>query len=67
MRRSLLLTGLMTLGAASAGAWPFSLMEALGRDARRVVPRSLGRLLASREALIGEELKHWRSSGRSRT
>src|SRR5258708_5068579 len=49
----------MTLGAASAGAWPFSLMEALGRDARRVVPRSLGRLLASREALIGEELKHF--------
>jgi hypothetical protein len=49
----------MALGAASAGAWPFSLMEALGRDARRVVPRSLGRLLASREALIGEELKRF--------
>jgi hypothetical protein len=59
VRRPFLLTGLLTLWAASAGAWPSSLMEALGRDARRVVPRSLGRLLASREALIAEELKRF--------
>ncbi len=59
MARPLLLTGLLSLLAAGAGAWPSSLMEALGRDARRAVPKSLGRLLAQREDQIGEELKRF--------
>ena len=36
-------------------AWPAVLMESLARDARRLVPRSLGQLLAQREREIQEE------------
>lgn len=37
---------------APAGAWPATLLESLVRDARRLVPRSLGQLLAQREKEI---------------
>ena len=37
---------------APASAWPAALMESLARDARRLVPRSLGQLLAEREREI---------------
>ena len=37
---------------ASAHAWPAPIVEALARDARRLVPRSLARLMADREKEI---------------
>lgn len=59
MRRALLLAGLLTSLAGPAFAWPASLMEALGRDARRLLPRSLARLLAEREKQVLEELRNF--------
>jgi hypothetical protein len=41
--------------ASAAQAWPAALMQSLGRDARRLVPRSLARLMAEREREILEE------------
>ena len=55
MRRALLLTGLLSALAAEAAAWPAALMQALNRDARRLVPRSLARLLGEREREVLEE------------
>jgi hypothetical protein len=40
------------LAAHDAAAWPTSLMHALARDARRLLPPSLARLMAEREPLI---------------
>jgi hypothetical protein len=40
------------LAPGPAGAWPATLLETLARDARRLVPRSLGQLLAQREKEI---------------
>lgn len=59
MRRALLLTGLLLALAAEAPAWPASLMEALHRDARRLVPRSLSRLLGEREVQVLEEARRF--------
>jgi hypothetical protein len=41
---------------AAAGAWPAETMTALSRDARRLLPRSLSRLLGEREAQIRLEI-----------
>jgi hypothetical protein len=41
--------------APAAQAWPVALMQSLGRDARRLVPRTLARLMAEREREILEE------------
>ena len=43
------------LAAAEASAWPSALMESLNRDARRLVPHTLARLMAEREKEIFEE------------
>lgn len=43
---------LLAAAAPPAFPWPAPLVEALGRDARRVVPRSLRLLLAEREQAI---------------
>lgn len=43
----------------AAPAWPASLMERLARDARRLVPGSLGRLLAEREDKLFEEMRRF--------
>lgn len=59
MRRALLLTGLLTLLTLPASAWTGNLMESLGRDARRLLPRSLARLLAEREKLVQEEVQRF--------
>ena len=59
MRRALLLTGLLAALAPEAQAWPAALMEALGRDARRLLPRSLARLLADREREVLEETRRF--------
>jgi hypothetical protein len=45
------------LSATHAGAWPSVLMESLNRDARRLVPRTLARLMAEREKEIFEEAR----------
>ena len=39
---------------AAAGAWPSEIMQSLARDARRLVPLSLARLMAEREQEIFE-------------
>jgi hypothetical protein len=59
VRRALLLTGLLGVLAAEAQAWPEDVMKALNRDARRLLPRSLARLLAERETQILEELRRF--------
>lgn len=56
MKRLLLVLGTLTLLAPSAGAWPAEVKTAIGRDARRLVPRSLARLLAERETQIQDEM-----------
>src|SRR5688500_7463605 len=45
------------LAAGEASAWPSTLMESLNRDARRLVPRTLARLMAEREKEIFEEAR----------
>ena len=49
----------LSLSSGSASAWPFELMHLLGRDARRLVPRSLARLLFEREDQILERLRRF--------
>ena len=43
---------LLCLAARDASAWPSSLMQSLARDARRLLPPSLARLMAEREPQI---------------
>ena len=45
------------LAASEAGAWPSAIMESLNRDARRLMPRTLARLMADREKEIFEEAR----------
>lgn len=45
---------LACLAARDASAWPSSLMQSLSRDARRLLPPSLARLMAEREPQIFE-------------
>jgi hypothetical protein len=45
---------LAALAPAAAGAWPAPLMESITRDARRLIPRSLGMLMSEREKEIFE-------------
>jgi hypothetical protein len=59
VRRALALIGLVALLPAPAGAWPAEAMTALSRDARRLLPRSLSRLLGEREVQVQEELKRF--------
>lgn len=63
-RRSLLppllgVVAALLLGPAPAAAWPETLLTALGRDARRLVPGSLAALLAEREPQILEEARRF--------
>lgn len=58
MKRCLLLAGLLVLVPAGAGAWPATIVQSLMRDARRLVPASLARLIAEREPQILEEAEH---------
>jgi hypothetical protein len=57
--RALLAAALTIALAAEAGAWPAPLMQSLQRDARRLVPRSLARLMAERERQILEEAQRF--------
>jgi hypothetical protein len=58
LRRALVLAATLALGVGEAAAWPATLMESLSRDARRLLPASLARLIAEREPQILEEV--WR-------
>jgi hypothetical protein len=57
--RTLLAASVAASLASEAGAWPVSLMQSLGRDARRLVPRSLARLMAEREPEIIAEAQRF--------
>ncbi len=59
MRRGLLAVGLLVLAPQWAAAWPAETMTALSRDARKLLPRSLGRLLGERESEILDELRRF--------
>jgi hypothetical protein len=59
MHRFLLAAALLGSTASEALAWPTSLVECLIRDARRLVPRSLARLIAEREKAILEDAQHF--------
>ena len=53
-----LLLVLFWLPAAPASAWPVTLMQSAARDARRLLPKSLNRLIGEREeAIFAEGLK----------
>jgi hypothetical protein len=56
VRRTLTSLVLLAIAPALAGAWPAETMTALSRDARRLLPRSLARLLGEREAQIRLEI-----------
>jgi len=56
-RSAVLAAALAVLTASEAGAWPSTIMESLNRDARRLVPRTLARLMAEREKEIFEETR----------
>lgn len=58
-RRTLLAIAVVAVLAAEAAAWPAALMQSLGRDARRLVPRSLARLMAEREPQIIAEAQRF--------
>lgn len=58
-KRSLLLAALLGAAAGDAAAWPAETMTALTRDARKLLPRSLSRLLGERESQVLEELRRF--------
>jgi predicted Rdx family selenoprotein len=55
LKRALLSASALLLLAAQAQAWPSETMIAIGRDARRLLPGSLSRLLADREKEVQQE------------
>ena len=57
MKRSLLAAGLLVALPPLALAWPAETMTALTRDARKLLPRSLSRLLGERESEVLDELR----------
>ena len=59
MRRALLLAFLLAASARGAAAWPAETMTALSRDARKLLPRSLSRLLGERESQVLDELRRF--------
>jgi hypothetical protein len=58
-RPALVALGLLAGLAPRAPAWPAETLTALSRDARRLLPRSLGRLLGEREAQVLDELRRF--------
>jgi hypothetical protein len=57
--RALLLAGLLAAVPARAAAWPAETMTALSRDARKLLPSSLSRLLGEREPQVLDELRRF--------
>lgn len=62
MRRALLVLLVILVAAGDAAAWPAKLVEAMNKDARRLLPRSLARLLAEREREILDETARFPTS-----
>jgi hypothetical protein len=56
---ALLAAGLLALVPASAPAWPAETLTAISRDARKLLPRSLSRLLGEREPQVVDELRRF--------
>ena len=59
MKRALLAAGLLVAAPQLAAAWPAEAMTALTRDARKLLPRSLNRLLGERESAVLDELRRF--------
>jgi len=59
VKRALLAAGLLVSAPQLAAAWPAETMTALARDARKLLPRSLSRLIGERELAVLEELKRF--------
>jgi len=59
VKRALLAAGLLVSGPPLAAAWPAETMTALTRDARKLLPRSLSRLLGERELAVLDELRRF--------
>ncbi len=59
MKRALVASALVSVLATQAHAWPVNLTQCLLRDARRIVPRSLGTLLLEREDQILDEARRF--------
>jgi hypothetical protein len=57
--RALLLLAFLTAAPPWAAAWPAETMTALSRDARKLLPRSLSRLLGEREPQVLDELRRF--------
>jgi len=57
--RALLLLALLIAAPPWAAAWPAETMTALSRDARKLLPRSLSRLLGERESQVLDELRRF--------
>jgi hypothetical protein len=55
----LLLAAIVAASPSPAAAWPADTMTALSRDARRLLPRSLSRLLGEREPEVVDELRRF--------
>jgi hypothetical protein len=58
-RAALLVLAVLAASPRWAVAWPAEAMTALTRDARKLLPRSLSRLLGERESLILDELQRF--------
>jgi hypothetical protein len=50
---------LLAFCPAAAGAWPAETVVAMTRDARRLLPRSLNKLLGERESQVKDELQRF--------
>jgi hypothetical protein len=59
VKRALLVAGLLACAPPWAAAWPAETMTALSRDARKLLPRSLSRLLGERESEVLDELRRF--------
>jgi hypothetical protein len=59
VKRGLLVVGLLVSAPAWVAAWPAETMPALSRDARKLLPRSLSRLLGERESEVLDELRRF--------
>jgi len=59
VRRTLLAVVLLLGASRGVAAWPAETMTALSRDARKLLPRSLSRLLGERESEVLDELRRF--------
>jgi hypothetical protein len=58
-KRALLIAGLLAIVPTGVSAWPAETLAAISRDARKLLPRSLSRLLGEREAQVLDELRRF--------